>query len=106
MTSVSLPTPQVWETWALLLILGLCFAVIGWAVWGFYRDTRSGRDARFLRLSLLGTGGYLEVVAAGGVGRWHRGQHRAVQGRSAEGPGRWRSWGNAMADNDARSWDR
>lgn len=69
---------MLWDTWALLSILGLCLTVIVWAVWGFYRDSRPGGDVRSLLLPPLETGRHLAVPASGGAGRWHRGRHRAA----------------------------
>lgn len=48
-----------WDGWALLSIVALCTAVIGWSCWGFYAETRSERSNP-LRLSLIG-GGYVDV---------------------------------------------
>lgn len=66
---------MLWDTWALLSILALCVAVIGWSVWGFYREEHPGGEARFLRLCLDGSR-YLEAPARGRAGRRHRGRHR------------------------------
>lgn len=69
---------MLWDTWALLSILGLCLGVIVWAVWGFYRDSHPDGGVRFLRLALVGAGGHLDLPARGQAGRLHRGRHRAA----------------------------
>lgn len=65
---------MLWDTWALLSIIGLCLTVIVWAAWGFYQETRDARSVRIL----LASGGYLTVPIASGrrMGRMYRGQHR------------------------------
>ncbi|MGW4529484.1 hypothetical protein ACWEOI_00900 [Nocardia sp. NPDC004340] len=35
---------MAWDAWALLSIIALCAAVIGWSAWGFYWDDGSAID--------------------------------------------------------------